>query len=75
MTQLSKDVGLATAVFLKIRKAREHEWDLPDEYSAMVEGKYWKKLIEMERKAYRLVEQLVLLVDKASPILKASNTK
>jgi hypothetical protein len=31
-----------------------------------VDGKNWKKLMEMERKGFKLVEQLAFMVDKTT---------
>ncbi len=52
-----------TTVYLKIRRLREAEWDLPPETATSVDGKSWKKILEMEKKAFKMIEALTGLVD------------
>jgi hypothetical protein len=40
-----------------------------------VDGKNWRKLMEMERKSYKLVEQLALMVDKTTHGAKTAQSK
>lgn len=53
-------------MFLKIRKARELDWDLPGMDSAMVDNRNWRKLIEMERKAYKIIEEIAKVTSSAA---------
>ncbi len=64
ITSLVRDASQLTAIYLKIRRARELDWDLPLETAPQVDGKSWKKLIELERKAFKMIEQIMTLVDK-----------
>jgi hypothetical protein len=40
-----------------------------------VDGKSWKKLMEMERKSYKLVEQVAFMVDKTTHGAKTAQCK
>ena len=58
---LTGGIDKATKMYLKIRKARELDWDLPGEDSAMVDNRNWRKLLEMEKKAFKIVEEIALM--------------
>ena len=53
-------------MFLKIRKARELDWDLPGVDSAMVDNRNWRKLIEMEKKAYKIIEEIAKVASSSA---------
>ena len=53
---LSKEIDEATSLYLKMRKARELEFDLPGEEAFNIDNRNWRRLLEMEKKGYKLVE-------------------
>ena len=62
LSQLIRDltgqIDLATKNYLKIRKVRELDWDLPAIDSVSVINRDWRKLMEMEKKAFDLVDSI-----------------
>lgn len=66
--QLTGGVDKATKMYLKIRKQRELEWDLPGEEVGMVDNRNWRKLLEMEKKAYKLVEEIAGMCSQAAKV-------
>ncbi len=48
---------------------------MPGEYAATVDGKHWKKLFEMELKAFKMVEGLVFMISKACVNVRPSFSK
>jgi hypothetical protein len=55
-------------MYLKIRKQREIEWDLPGQESKIVDNRSWRKLLDMELKAFKLVEEIVGLCSQAAKL-------
>jgi hypothetical protein len=66
LKQLTGDVASATRIFLKVRKARELDNDLPREDAYQVDNKSWRKLLEMEKKAYKIVEQVATYAENVA---------
>ncbi|TNV86150.1 hypothetical protein FGO68_gene15479 [Halteria grandinella] len=56
--QLTQSIDKATKMYLKIRKQRELEWDLPAEEANKVDNRDWRKILEMEKKAFKIVEDI-----------------
>ena len=63
LKQLTSDIAAATRIYLKVRKARELDNDLPREETYQVDNKHWRKLLDMEKKAYKLVEQVATFAE------------
>lgn len=49
-----------------MRKARELDFNLPSEEAHMVDNRNWRKLLDMEKRAYKLVEQCFSFVSQAA---------
>lgn len=64
LTTLVKEITTLTTIYVRIRRVREAEWDLPEEQATQVDGKSWKKLMEMERKAFKMIESICGFVEK-----------
>jgi len=58
LKKLLADIASATRIFLKVRKARELDNDLPRDDAYTVDNKSWRKLLDMERKAFKIVENV-----------------
>ncbi len=56
LKKLIADIFSVTRIFLKVRKARELDNDLPRDDAYTVDNKNWRKLLDMERKAFKIVE-------------------
>ena len=79
LSQLIRDltgqIDLATKNYLKIRKVRELDWDLPAIDSVSVINRDWRKLMEMEKKAFDLVDSIatssIATLDKSGLNIKS----
>ena len=60
LKKLLTDIASVTRIFLKVRKARELDNDLPRDDAYTVDNKHWRKLLDMERKAFKIVEQVAM---------------
>jgi len=63
LKKLIADIVSVTRIFLKVRKARELDNDLPRDDAFTVDNKSWRKLLDMERKAFKIVEQVAMFAD------------
>lgn len=63
LKKLLVDIAAATRIFLKVRKARELDNDLPRDDTYTVDNKSWRKLLDMERKAFKIVEQVAMFAE------------
>ena len=63
LKKLLADIASATRIFLKVRKARELDNDLPRDDAYTVDNKSWRKLLDMERKAFKIVENVAAMAE------------
>jgi hypothetical protein len=63
LKKLIADIVSVTRIFLKVRKARELDNDLPRDDAYTVDNKSWRKLLDTERKAFKIVEQVAMFAD------------
>ena len=56
LKKLIGDIAGVTRIFLKVRKARELDNDLPRDDAYTVDNRSWRKLLDMEKKAFKIVE-------------------
>jgi predicted HNH restriction endonuclease len=64
MKKLLEEISNQSKVFLKVRKARELDNDLPPETAFTVDNKSWRKLLDMEKKSFKIVESIATLAEK-----------
>lgn len=58
LQDLIGQINGATKKYLKLRKAKELENDLPPDDTYSVDNRNWRKLLEMERQARKIIEEV-----------------
>jgi hypothetical protein len=58
LSELILQVNVATKMYLKVRKAKELEHELPGDDAYSVDNRSWRRLLEMERKAHSIIERV-----------------